>query len=145
MKVLALMAALQHADAMAPRTSRRVALERCVGAAAAVAIAPAAAIARSSYEMELKSTPGSGDDDMKGLLSSFTNDLDDKAKAKAQKAADEARPIQEKIKAELDKQQAAAAAPKAAPGTVTSRPKAAKKKACLVDCMDDDLASRYGL
>ena len=59
MKVLALMAALQHADAMAPRTSRRVALERCVGTAAAVAIAPAAAIARSSYEMELKSTPGS--------------------------------------------------------------------------------------
>jgi hypothetical protein len=35
----------------------------------------------------------SGDDDMKGLLSSFTNDLDDKPKAKAQKAADEARPI----------------------------------------------------
>ena len=39
------------------------------------------------------------DEDMKGLLSSFTTELDDKEAAAAQKKIDDAKPLQEKLKA----------------------------------------------
>ena len=61
------------------------------------------------------------DQDMKGLLSSFTTELDDKDKKAAQKKIDDAKPLQEKIKAEFDAKKEEAAKPRAGPGVATPR------------------------
>ena len=61
------------------------------------------------------------DQDMKGLLSSFTTELDDKDKKAAQKKIDDAKPLQEKIKAEFDAKKEEAAKPRPGPGVATSR------------------------
>jgi len=61
---------------------------------------------------------------MKSLLSSYTADLDDKAAAKKQKALDDARPVQEKLKSQYEKASAEVAArPK--PGVAVPRAKKA--------------------
>ena len=61
------------------------------------------------------------DQDMKGLLSSFTTELDDKDKKAAQKKIDDAKPLQEKIKAEFDAKKEEASKPRAGPGVATPR------------------------
>ena len=61
------------------------------------------------------------DQDMKGLLSSFTTELDDKDKKAAQKKLDDAKPLQEKIKAEFDAKKEEAAKPRQGPGVATPR------------------------
>ena len=61
------------------------------------------------------------DQDMKGLLSSFTTELDDKDKKAAQKKIDDAKPLQEKIKAEFDAKKEEAAKPRQGPGVATPR------------------------
>ena len=61
------------------------------------------------------------DQDMKGLLSSFTTELDDKDKKAAQKKIDDAKPLQEKIKMEFDAKKEEAAKPRAGPGVATPR------------------------
>ena len=61
------------------------------------------------------------DEDMKGLLSSFTTELDDKEAAAAQKKLDDAKPLQEKIKAEFDAKKEEAAKPRPGPGVATPR------------------------
>ena len=61
------------------------------------------------------------DQDMKGLLSSFTTELDDKDKKAAQKKIDDAKPLQEKIKKEFDAKKEEAAKPRAGPGVATTR------------------------
>ena len=61
------------------------------------------------------------DQDMKGLLSSFTTELDDKDKKAAQKKLDDAKPLQEKIKKEFDAKKEEAAKPRAGPGVATPR------------------------
>ena len=61
------------------------------------------------------------DQDMKGLLSSFTTELDDKDKKAAQKMIDDAKPLQEKIKKEFDAKKEEAAKPRAGPGVATPR------------------------
>ena len=61
------------------------------------------------------------DEDMKGLLSSFTTELDDKDKKAAQKKIDDAKPLQEKIKAEFDAKKEEAAKPRPGPGVATPR------------------------
>ena len=63
------------------------------------------------------------DEDMKGLLSSFTTELDDKDKKAAQKKIDDAKPLQEKIKAEFDAKKEEAAKPRPGPGVATPRVK----------------------
>ena len=63
------------------------------------------------------------DEDMKGLLSSFTTELDDKEAAAAQKKIDDAKPLQEKIKAEFDAKKEEAAKPRPGPGVATPRVK----------------------
>ena len=63
------------------------------------------------------------DQDMKGLLSSFTTELDDKDKKAAQKKLDDAKPLQEKIKKEFDAKKEEAAKPRAGPGVATPRVK----------------------
>ena len=61
------------------------------------------------------------DQDMKGLLSSFTTELDDKDKKAAQKKIDDAKPLQEKIKKEFDAKKEEASKPRAGPGVATPR------------------------
>ena len=61
------------------------------------------------------------DEDMKGLLSSFTTELDDKEAAAAQKRLDDAKPLQEKIKAEFDAKKEEASKPRPGPGVATPR------------------------
>ena len=61
------------------------------------------------------------DQDMKGLLSSFTTELDDKDKKAAQKKIDYAKPLQEKIKKEFDAKKEEASKPRAGPGVATPR------------------------
>ena len=61
------------------------------------------------------------DEDMKGLLSSFTTELGDKEAAAAQKKIDDAKPLQEKIKAEFDAKKEEAAKPRPGPGVATPR------------------------
>ena len=61
------------------------------------------------------------DQDMKGLLSSFTTELDDKDKKAAQKKLDDAKPLQEKIKMEFDAKKEEAAKPRSGPGVATPR------------------------
>ncbi len=63
------------------------------------------------------------DEDMKGLLSSFTTELGDKEAAAAQKKIDDAKPLQEKIKAEFDAKKEEAAKPRPGPGVATPRVK----------------------
>ena len=63
------------------------------------------------------------DQDMKGLLSSFTTELDDKDKKAAQKKIDDAKPLQEKIKKEFDAKKEGAAKPRPGPGVATPRVK----------------------
>ena len=63
------------------------------------------------------------DQDMKGLLSSFTTELDDKDKKAAQKKIDDAKPLQEKIKKEFDAKKEEAAKPRQGPGVATPRVK----------------------
>ena len=63
------------------------------------------------------------DQDMKGLLSSFTTELDDKEAAAAQKKIDDAKPLQEKIKAEFDAKKEEATKPRPGPGVATPRVK----------------------
>ena len=63
------------------------------------------------------------DQDMKGLLSSFTTELDDKDKKAAQKKIDDAKPLQEKIKKEFDAKKEEAAKPRPGPGVATPRVK----------------------
>ena len=61
------------------------------------------------------------DEDMKGLLSSFTTELGDKEAAAAQKKIDDAKPLQEKIKAEFDAKKEEASKPRPGPGVATPR------------------------
>ena len=61
------------------------------------------------------------DQDMKGLLSSFTTELDDKDKKAAQKKIDDAKPLQEKIKKEFDAKKEEASKPRQGPGVATPR------------------------
>jgi len=63
------------------------------------------------------------DQDMKGLLSSFTTELDDKDKKAAQKKIDDAKPLQEKIKKEFDAKKEEASKPRQGPGVATPRVK----------------------
>ena len=59
------------------------------------------ASARSTAEIQLKSKAGDGD--LKGMLGSFTTQLEDEAKAKEQQKIDDAKPINEKIVSSIQK------------------------------------------
>ena len=97
-------------NALRPQT-RHTFLKNAIKGAA---LLPAAAMASTRDY-----TPA--DQDMKGLLSSFTTELDDKDKKAAQKKIDDAKPLQEKIKAEFDAKKEEAAKPRAGPGVATPR------------------------
>ena len=98
-------------NALRPQTRHQFLQNVITGAALATPIAATAST--RDY------TPA--DQDMKGLLSSFTTELDDKDKKAAQKKLDDAKPIQEKIKAEFDAKKEEAAKPRAGPGVATPR------------------------
>ena len=76
-------------NALRPQTRHQLLQNLIKGAALATPIAATAST--RDY------TPA--DQDMKGLLSSFTTELDDKDKKAAQKKIDDAKPLQEKLKA----------------------------------------------
>ena len=120
---LSLVAALSLATALRPTTRREALLK--VASVPAVALVPAAAVASTRDETD-------ADSDMKGLLSGFTQELKDKDAAKAQKKLDEERSIQEKVKAEFEKQQNAPKRPgpgsAAVPATAKSKSKLEYKK-----------------
>lgn len=143
MKAALLVALCATASALKPTTRRDVLAKVLTASTAAV---PVASFARSEAEMDARSTGGSADEDMKGLLSGYKTDLTAKEKARdrvhvlffararrtrvaqaaAQKKLDEEKSIQEKIKLEFEKQQNAPKRP--GPGTATTaRPKAAPK------------------
>ena len=97
-------------NALRPQTRQQF-LQNVIKGAALV---PAAATASTRDY-----TPA--DQDMKGLLSSFTTELDDKDKKAAQKKIDDAKPLQEKIKAEFDAKKEEASKPRSGPGVATPR------------------------
>ena len=99
-------------NALRPQTRHQFLQNAIKGAA----LLPAAATASTRDY-----TPA--DEDMKGLLSSFTTELDDKDKKAAQKKIDDAKPLQEKIKAEFDAKKEEAAKPRPGPGVATPRVK----------------------
>ena len=76
-------------NALRPQTRHQFLQNLIKGAALATPIAASAST--RDY------TPA--DEDMKGLLSSFTTELGDKEAAAAQKKIDDAKPLQEKLKA----------------------------------------------
>ena len=98
-------------NALRPQTRHQF-LQNVVDAVAATGSSAATASTRDY-------TPA--DEDMKGLLSSFTTELDDKEAAAAQKKIDDAKPLQEKIKKEFDAKKEEAAKPRAGPGVATPR------------------------
>ena len=97
-------------NALRPQTRHQFLQNAIKGAA----LLPAAATASTRDY-----TPA--DQDMKGLLSSFTTELDDKDKKAAQKKLDDAKPLQEKIKKEFDAKKEEASKPRAGPGVATPR------------------------
>ena len=100
-------------NALRPQTRHQFLQNLIKGAALATPIAATAST--RDY------TPA--DEDMKGLLSSFTTELGDKEAAAAQKKIDDAKPLQEKIKAEFDAKKEEAAKPRPGPGVATPRVK----------------------
>ena len=108
--VAALSGLLCATNALRPQTRHQFLQNVIKGAA----LLPAAATASTRDY-----TPA--DEDMKGLLSSFTTELDDKEAAAAQKKIDDAKPLQEKIKAEFDAKKEEAAKPRPGPGVATPR------------------------
>ena len=108
--VAALSGLLCATNALRPQTRHQF-LQNVVKGAA---LLPAAATASTRDY-----TPA--DEDMKGLLSSFTTELDDKEAAAAQKKIDDAKPLQEKIKAEFDAKKEEASKPRPGPGVATPR------------------------
>ena len=104
-------------NALRPQTRHQF-LQNVVDAVAAAPVAGATLIPAAASASTRDYTPA--DEDMKGLLSSFTTELDDKDKKAAQKKLDDAKPLQEKIKAEFDAKKEAAK-PRAGPGVATPR------------------------
>ena len=105
-------------NALRPQTRHQF-LQNVVDAVAAAPVAGAALLPAAATASTRDYTPA--DEDMKGLLSSFTTELDDKDKKAAQKKIDDAKPLQEKIKAEFDAKKEEAAKPRAGPGVATPR------------------------
>ena len=85
-------------NALRPQTRHQF-LQNVVDAVAAAPVAGAALLPAAATASTRDYTPA--DEDMKGLLSSFTTELDDKEAAAAQKKLDDAKPLQEKLKAVL--------------------------------------------
>ena len=105
-------------NALRPQTRHQF-LQNVVDAVAAAPVAGAALLPAAASASTRDYTPA--DEDMKGLLSSFTTELDDKEAAAAQKKIDDAKPLQEKIKAEFDAKKEEAAKPRPGPGVATPR------------------------
>ena len=105
-------------NALRPQTRHQF-LQNVVDAVAAAPVAGAALLPAAATASTRDYTPA--DQDMKGLLSSFTTELDDKDKKAAQKKIDDAKPLQEKIKKEFDAKKEEAAKPRAGPGVATPR------------------------
>ena len=105
-------------NALRPQTRHQF-LQNVVDAVAAAPLAGAALLPAAATASTRDYTPA--DEDMKGLLSSFTTELDDKEAAAAQKKIDDAKPLQEKIKAEFDAKKEEAAKPRPGPGVATPR------------------------
>ena len=105
-------------NALRPQTRHQF-LQNVVDAVAAAPLAGAALLPAAASASTRDYTPA--DEDMKGLLSSFTTELDDKEAAAAQKKIDDAKPLQEKIKAEFDAKKEAASKPRPGPGVATPR------------------------
>jgi hypothetical protein len=79
MKAALLVALCATASALKPTTRRDVLAKVLTASTAAV---PVASFARSEAEMDARSTGGSADEDMKGLLSGYKTDLTAKEKAR---------------------------------------------------------------
>ena len=79
MKAALLVALCATASALKP-TTRRDVLAKVL--TASTAVVPVASFARSEAEMDARSTGGSADEDMKGLLSGYKSDLSAKEKAR---------------------------------------------------------------
>ena len=105
-------------NALRPQTRHQF-LQNVVDAVAAAPLAGAALLPAAATASTRDYTPA--DEDMKGLLSSFTTELDDKEAAAAQKKLDDAKPLQEKIKAEFDAKKEEASKPRPGPGVATPR------------------------
>ena len=105
-------------NALRPQTRHQF-LQNVVDAVAAAPVAGAALLPAAASASTRDYTPA--DEDMKGLLSSFTTELDDKEAAAAQKKIDDAKPLQEKIKAEFDAKKEEASKPRPGPGVATPR------------------------
>ena len=105
-------------NALRPQTRHQF-LQNVVDAVAAAPLAGAALLPAAASASTRDYTPA--DEDMKGLLSSFTTELDDKEAAAAQKKIDDAKPLQEKIKAEFDAKKEEASKPRPGPGVATPR------------------------
>ena len=105
-------------NALRPQTRHQF-LQNVVDAVAAAPVAGAALLPAAATASTRDYTPA--DEDMKGLLSSFTTELDDKEAAAAQKKLDDAKPLQEKIKAEFDAKKEEASKPRPGPGVATPR------------------------
>ena len=105
-------------NALRPQTRHQF-LQNVVDAVAAAPLAGAALLPAAATASTRDYTPA--DEDMKGLLSSFTTELDDKEAAAAQKKIDDAKPLQEKIKAEFDAKKEEASKPRPGPGVATPR------------------------
>ena len=105
-------------NALRPQTRHQF-LQNVVDAVAAAPVAGAALLPAAATASTRDYTPA--DEDMKGLLSSFTTELDDKEAAAAQKKIDDAKPLQEKIKAEFDAKKEEASKPRPGPGVATPR------------------------
>jgi hypothetical protein len=107
---------MPHAEdtVIVPQATRYQFLKTVVAAAALAAPTAARASTRDFTD---------ADADMKGLLSSFTTDLDNKEAAAAQKKIDEAKPLKEKAKAEFEKLTTESAKPRPKPGVAVPREK----------------------
>ena len=105
-------------NALRPQTRHQF-LQNVVDAVAVAPVAGAALLPAAATASTRDYTPA--DEDMKGLLSSFTTELDDKEAAAAQKKIDDAKPLQEKIKAEFDAKKEEASKPRPGPGVATPR------------------------
>jgi len=99
-RVALLLATLAATDALRPQTR----LSFLQGVTGAVVATPFAAVASMRDD-----TPA--DNDMKGLLSSFSSSLDDKEAAAKQKKLDDGASLQVKLKREFEAQKAEAAKP----------------------------------
>ena len=105
-------------NALRPQTRHQF-LQNVVDAVAAAPVAGAALLPAAATASTRDYTPA--DEDMKGLLSSFTTELDDKEAAAAQRKIDDAKPLQEKIKAEFDAKKEEASKPRPGPGVAMPR------------------------